>query len=121
MATIAVVEQDTVFKGTIRLFKWTGITEADTGASVIVPGYSDKSVMVLGDFTASGAITWEVTNDPAQSVFVTAHDAQGNDIVITANRLEEVLCNAYAHRPRATAGTAVAMDVYLLCVPGGAR
>ena len=121
MATVAAVELSTPYSGTIKLFKWTGITEADVGAAVVVPGYTDKSVMVVGDFTASGAITWQVTNDPAQATFVTAHDAQGNDIVITANKLEEVLCNAYAHRPAATAGTAVAMDVYLLCVAGGAR
>jgi hypothetical protein len=121
MATINPTLLSTPYSGTIQLWKWAGITVVDTGAPVIIPGYTDKSVMVIGDFVTAGAITWEVTNDPALATFVVAHDAQGNNIVITANNIEEVLCNAYAHRPRATAGTAVAMDVYLLAVPGNAR
>jgi hypothetical protein len=92
---------------------WTGITEADSGSPISVPGSLKKATLqTVGDFTTSGAVTWQGSNDTTN--YGTMQDAGGTDIVMVAStkiwRLESM---AKRMRPQATAGTAVSMDVYL--------
>jgi hypothetical protein len=108
-ATITVMEDGVV------LVKWLGITEADTGTPVNLARFPDRTVQVLGDFTTSGAITLEGSNDGTN--YATLTDPQGDAIVITSQGLRLIAENPLYIRPRATAGSSVSMDVYIVGAP----
>lgn len=93
------------------LVSWEGITEADTGAAAALDGYSARSVQVLGDFTTSGAITFEGSNDGV--TWATLNDEGGTTLVVTAASVRSIREVTRYVRPRATAGTAVDMDVHV--------
>lgn len=103
------------FDDGVVLASWQDITEADTGAPVNMARHPDRTVQVVGDFTTSGAITMEGSNDG--STFGTLHDLAGNDLVLTDSTPKAIAENPLYIRPRATAGTAVAMDVYVCGAP----
>jgi hypothetical protein len=94
---------------------WADVTEADTGQAVNLARFPDRTVQVTGDFTTSGAITMEGSNDGV--TFATLHDPQGNEIVLTDSSLVLIAENPLYIRPRATAGSSVAMDVYVVGAP----
>lgn len=94
--------------------RWTGITEADQGSAVGgLSGYPDRSVQVVGDFTTSGAITLEGSNDGGTS-WSTLNDFEGDALVITTTDIRLIAENPDLIRPRATAGSSVSMDVYIV-------
>lgn len=97
--------------GVMRV-QWAGITESDTGLPVILSDYPDRTVQVVGDFTSSGAITIEGSNDGG-TTYATLHDFAGTALVLTDGSIKLIAENPDYIRPRATAGTAVAMDVYI--------
>lgn len=96
----------------VKLVSWASVTEADTGKSMAVGGqFTDKTVQVYGSFGTSGAITIEGTNDPAESLWGTLHDFQGNTLVLTDGSVKLIAENPLRIRPRATAGTGMNVTV----------
>lgn len=94
--------------------RWTGITESDTGSAVGgLSQFPDRSVQVVGDFTSSGAITIEGSNDGG-TTYSTLHDYGGTTLVITDGTIRLIAENPDLIRPRATAGSSVSMDVYVV-------
>lgn len=93
---------------------WLGITEADTGTDIggALAMYPDRTVQVVGDFTTAGAITIEGSNDGGVT-YATLSDPVGNPLVLTDSSIKLIAQNPHRVRPRATAGTAVSMDVYI--------
>lgn len=93
--------------------QWDDITENDTGKAVEVPaGIQRLVIQVNGDLTTSGAITMQGSNDGTN--FGTLQDPEGDNIVIsTANVMWRLDHIPRYIRPTASAGTAVAMDVYV--------
>ena len=77
--------------------------------------WPDKTVQGLGDFTTSGAITMQGSNDGG-TTWTTLTNNLGVDLVFTAAGIGVVLQNPGLIRPNATAGTSVAMDVYVIGV-----
>lgn len=111
MATRSAVRRDR--EDALTTITWEGITEADSGAAVIAADLIDKTVQTIGDFTTSGAITMQGSNDGTNWFSLT--DDGSTAIVMTAatagHRIHE---NPLYVRPLATAGTAVDMDVILV-------
>jgi len=105
-----------VGKDGVAVASWTGITEADTGLPVNMARFPDRTVQVLGDFTTSGAVTIEGSNDGGVTYF-TLTDPTGAPLVFTAAGGKLIVENPEKMRPRATAGTSVSMDVYICGAP----
>jgi hypothetical protein len=106
---------DVLLDDKVRVITWEGITEADDGAAVQVARYPDKSVQVVGDFTSSGAITIEGSNDGTN--WGTLHDHVGAELVITDDTPKLIAENTLYIRPRASAGSSVDMDVIIVGAP----
>ena len=94
---------------------WASVTEADTGAGAGLARFPDRTVQVIGDFTTSGAITMEGSNDGTN--WGTLHDQTGTTLVITDMTPRLIAENTLQVRPRATAGTAVSMTVIIVGAP----
>lgn len=111
ITSVAVPNPDVRF----ALRKWEGFTtNGDVGDSVdTMGGYQDRSVQVLGDFGTSGAITIEGSNDGG-TTWATLTDGQGNDLVITAAKIEAIAEVTHAIRPRLSAGSgSIDLDVHI--------
>lgn len=91
---------------------WAGITEADEGAPVSLPGQvKHVTVQTVGDFTTSGAVTLQGSNDA--TTYAALDDPQGTSIVMTDSSIWRLEHYPARIKPVATAGSAVDMDVYL--------
>lgn len=91
---------------------WLAVTENDTGLGALMAEWPDRTVQVVGDFTSSGAITMEGSNDGTN--WGTLNDFEGDALVITSAAPRLIAENTAYIRPRATAGSSVAMDIYVI-------
>lgn len=95
--------------GSAILIKYTGISEADASpAPFEVIEWADRSIQVSGTFNA-GTLTIEGSNDGTNWAVLT--DPQGNNLAITAAKIEQVSEITRYVRPRVTAGTGVTLNV----------
>jgi len=102
----------------VAVVTWEGITENDDGALVSMAAYPNKTVQAIGDFTSSGAITMQGSNDGEN--WATLTNPRGEDIVLTAaTQIEVIVENPLFIRPVATAGSDVQMDVIVVGAPRG--
>jgi hypothetical protein len=101
MATVAGINQST---GTTVAFirEWDGIGNGDDGAPIACAQYTDKSVQVFGVFGVGGSLAVEGSNDGINWSVLT--DPQGNNLAITAAKIEMVSEATMYVRPRVTAG-----------------
>lgn len=93
---------------------WTGLLNGDDGAPFVVPNRADKSVQLLGTLGVGGNCKIEGTNQQAYNADGTAvspaptyallNDPQGNVLDMAALKIEQILENPNAIRPRVTAG-----------------
>jgi hypothetical protein len=88
----------------IWVISWGPLKNGEQGAVFTCPHFADKSIQVIGTFGDAGAVVIEGSNDPDLSEFVTLNDAQGNPLSVTLAKLETILENVYAIRPRVSAG-----------------
>ena len=85
--------------------EWTDLTVADaTGFAFQAPAWSEKSIQVYGAFGVGGIVTIEGCNDFSETNWVVLKNGVGNDLTILSAKLETVLENTYAIRPRITGG-----------------
>lgn len=97
------------------VIKWPAVTEADTGLGVGLPsGVKSLSIQALGDFTSSGAIQPEGSNDGGVT-WAQLGDIAGTAISFTAAGIKCIGTIPERIRVRATAGSSVSMDVWV-CV-----
>lgn len=101
---------------------WATLTEADTGSDVSLVNYPGKTLQVVGTFGGAAAITIEGSNDGTN--YATLHDAGGNLLVITDNKIYSISESPFYTRPRATAGTGASLSVTIVgskaAINGGA-
>jgi hypothetical protein len=77
MAVIPATEVKTPFDANgIRLWKWEGLQEGDTGEPVPCPHYADKSVQVIGTFGSGGTCRIEGSNMPLSPTYFSLKDSQ---------------------------------------------
>lgn len=87
------------------------LEEHDTGLPIpeAFMDYVDRSVQVTGTFGDDGEITIEGSNHGG--VYATLNDPQGNALVITTAKIEQVLEQALLLRPRGTNGQVAVTDL----------
>lgn len=95
----------------VMLVTWTGLTKAtdDYGAAVQVPALADRSVQVIGALGVGGSVRIEGSNKavPGEAVpadWAVLTDPQGNNLDISAPKIESVTEPVLWIRPRVTAG-----------------
>lgn len=121
----ATVSHPITIGGTTRdvmLVTWTGLTKAtdDAGEAVSIPALVNRSVQVLGTLGTGGSVRLEGSNkavpDTASATdWAPLTDPQGNDLNMTALKIEGVTEPVLWIRPRITAGDGnTNMTVYLL-------
>lgn len=84
------------------IVRWAGMANGDDGEAINFSQYTDKSVQVFGTFGAGGSVCIEGSNDGSNWAVLT--DPQGNDLNITAAKIEMVTEATQFVRPRVTAG-----------------
>ena len=108
MATVKLSAENEGFN---QYVTWAALANGDVGSPLQRASmYADKTVQVFGTFGAAGSVTIQGSNDPravsdpANAVWFTMTDAQGNALVITAATGEAMLENPRFIRPNVTAG-----------------
>lgn len=88
--------------GPYVIVTWSGLLNGDDGAPITYVDYPDRTAQVTGTFGAGGNLRIEGSVDGTNYAALT--DPQGNDINITAAKLELVTEIVKQIRPRVTAG-----------------
>ena len=99
-------------KGHHKIF-WDGLgvaSSADSGDAVVVPGFSDVTIQVLGTF-AGATITIQGSNDGG-TTWATINDLFGAAMTFTSAGIKGVAEGAERLRPTITAGSSSNLDVY---------
>lgn len=100
------------WKDKAHVITWASMASGDTGQPLEMPGSADRSVQVTGNFGTSGNLRIEGSNDGSN--WNTLTDPQGNDINITASKIEQVMEVVRYMRPNVTTGTGVSLTVSIL-------
>jgi hypothetical protein len=101
MTTIQHVRESTRFTNA-TLARWDDMQNGDDGDAFDMSTYSDKSVQVFGTFGVGGTLTVEGSNDGSNWAVLT--DPQGNDLRLTAAKIELISEATRFVRPRVSAG-----------------
>lgn len=88
--------------GDLTIVQWTGLLNGDDGSPYKFTQWADRSIQVTGTFGAGGSVRWQGSNDG--STYAALTDPQGNDLNITAAKMEAVTELALWSRPLVTAG-----------------
>lgn len=97
------------------LCSWEDLANGNTGNSVSIARWADRTVQVSGTFGAGGSITIEGSHDGV--AWATLHDPQGNNLTFTAAGMKLCAENPLFTRPNVTAGDGTtALDVDILGV-----
>lgn len=83
------------------IYTWV-LANGDTGQPVEMPGFADRSIQVEGTFGAGGNLRIQGSNSGAN--YATLTDPQGNDLNITAAKIEQISEVVRWMRPNVTAG-----------------
>ena len=114
MALIPHTEITHPFRGSVRIFKWASVTDADTCEPAIAPGHGDKTIQADGDFGSGGTVQAQGNLDPAGAAAdVVLNDPQGVAIAIQADGAESIEAATYSVTPVISAGTSVDLDIFL--------
>lgn len=87
-----------------RILVWPTLASGDTGKKFEMPGYSDRSLQVTGDFGVGASADLEGSNDGQNWSVLT--DPQGGDLKILAgeNSIEQVMEVTRYVRPHVVGG-----------------
>ena len=97
----------------LALASWEDLANGNTGNSVSIARWADKTVQVQGTFGAGGSVTIEGSLDG--TTWAACHDPQGNALTFTSAGLELCAENPLFMRPNVTAGDGTtALDVDIL-------
>ena len=108
MANIG-AEQELAQCGTLRIWKWSSLTENDTALAVAVNGAEPISIMVEGTFGTGGSVGAQGSNAVSGNFYQLFTLATFSEAGISPIRE-----TALFMRPTVFAGTGVSVDVYLL-------
>lgn len=88
--------------GSCFIATWEGLQLGDDGQPIELPMFSDRSVQVTGVFGAAGSVRIEGSIDGTNYAPLT--DAQGNELDISAAKIEAITELVRYVRPRVIAG-----------------
>lgn len=118
MATIDPVKVETPHDGSVKVIRWTPVTEADICTPYPVAFKADRSVHVHGDFGAGGTVIIEGKNHPAVTTYgrLSTPGPTAEAISITAEAVKQILEMSYHVRPAVSAGANVEVTVDLIII-----
>lgn len=121
MATITAAESfplstATAYDYEVKQVLWETMGNADTGTSVDMPHYSDKTVQIIGTF-GGATVTVQGSNDGG-TTWATLSDDQGTALAVTAATLALIAQNPRSIRVITSGGTGTDVDVYLIAKRG---
>lgn len=97
----------------VQLWKWEGITEADTCEPVKLEPFSDKSVQIAG--TVDGiSIEGSLVPDAGDDDYEILDEPNGDPITVSAGAIKSILPNVWFVRPKQPTGTGNDITVYLM-------
>ena len=102
----------------VVIVTWETLTTTNTdGAPALVPGYPDKCVQGVGNFSGSASVALQGSNDGTN--WFACSDQAGTDIAMTAATIGAVVAeNPLYVRPLLSSGDGSAdVDVILVCAP----
>lgn len=103
MSVIAfTVDPIKTWKDKAHVITWASLANGDTGSALEMPGSPDRSVQVTGTFGSGGNLRIQGSNDGSN--WNTLTDPQGNDINLTASKIEKIMEVVRYMRPNVTAG-----------------
>jgi hypothetical protein len=92
---------------------WTNMANGDTGFPLQMPGSSDRSVQVTGEFGAGGTVNIIGSNDGVNYSVLT--DPQGNALTFTSSKIEAITeATAYIKPYVANGDETTDVNVYIL-------
>lgn len=109
MAVVPVDVVESSCAGTLRVYHWNGITEADTAEGIAISGGTPLSIMVEGDFGVGGEVGAEGSNVSGGNFY----KLQTLDS-FSASGISPIAETALIIRPSIEAGTGLDVDVYLM-------
>jgi len=89
--------------GGIKVYKWEGLLNTDTGSGVRLPHYADKSLQAVGTFGAGGTVTIQGSNDLGVT-FGALHRFDATDLTLADSEPGAPVENTVEIRPNVTAG-----------------
>jgi hypothetical protein len=112
---MATIQETRIATGNTKsiVVAWNSLANGDSGSPIPFSQYTDKSVQVTGAFGVGGSVRIEGSNDGTNWAVLT--DPQGNDLNITAPKIEMVTEATRLVRPFVTAGDgSTNLNVHLL-------
>jgi len=106
-----------VIENEVLRVTWTGLQNGDDGSPFAGPDFADGSVQMTGTPGVGGSATIEGSNDGATYAPLT--DPQGNDLVLTAAKVEAVSELVAQKRPRVTAGDGATLLNFIMILRKG--
>ena len=98
--------------GATGIVYWPSMANGDVGQAIEMFKYTDRTIQVFGTFGAGGTVTAKGSLN--NSNYATLADPNGNDLAITAAKIETVLEATRYFRPEVTAGDGTtSVTVYL--------
>jgi hypothetical protein len=127
MATIvAELERIKTFGDVAVCATWAALTTTNNyGSPIAMPGWSDRSIQLLGDLGTGGAVTMYGSNKAAPDEsddddWAILTDPQGNNIALSSLKVEQISELTRWVRPKITAGNGSTSltAILLLAKPG---
>lgn len=98
---------------------WPDLANGDDGSPIELANFADRSVQVVGTFGAGGSVRIEGSLDGTNYAPLT--DLQGNDLNITAAKIEAITEVVRWIRPRVTAGDGTTSLTVTMLLKGATR
>lgn len=123
MATVTaeLVKKPDSFGDFVHVWKWAALTTTNNyGSPIKMPGSADRSVQMVGTLGSGGAVTIYGSNLPSPDLsddddWSILTDPQGNNLALSALKIEAILELPLWIRPKVTGGNgSTSLDIYLL-------
>ncbi len=95
------------------VFDWKNLDEDDDGATIKVPGLTNKTVHVYGNFGTGGQVNIQGSNDGG-ATWVLLTDPQGNALTFLSAAMKYITETPELIRPFCDAGTSVSISVTIV-------
>lgn len=105
------VETLATWRDRASIITWAGLTTGDTGRPLEMTGWADRSVQITGTF---GGATLTLQGSNNGSAWNTLTDPQGNEIVLTSQKIEQIMEITRYIRPIVSGGSGTSINIITL-------
>lgn len=105
------VETLATWRDRASVITWSGLTTGDTGRPLEMVGWADRSVQITGTF---GGATLTLQGSNNGSTWNTLTDPQGNEIVLTSQKIEQIMEITRYIRPSVSGGSGASINIITL-------